>query len=386
MTANSADLFQKLLSEFPCLVPCDSSLSSFAGFVRLVGRDYRIRIASDCSRFDADDDLVSLLAPVTSTLNSRLKNASNPHHFLLEVRDVVETLVSHDGKEGKDKPIKPVETALPPAAYYERLLAQISTIGWTCVSSLDERMRTIDLLVHDNASRSHTIHVALSSDFPSAAPQCITSLPEEFHLDWSNEHSLSGIVSQFKRAVSLFEDFFRVVEDFDKHSWVLEPERPTWRDTSRRIALGKHTSVSVQLDARGPIKTYAECRFLGSELAVAPLRQKLNENMHLWDTGGKVLPRENLQRILDLTFPSRDSADAGASDDLVGECGICYAYRLEDRVPDIACDRVECCKPYHRECLVEWLRALPDTKESFGTLSGSCVYCEEAITVAVKGN
>ena len=110
--------------------------------------------------------------------------------------------------------------------------------------------------------------------------------------------------------------------------------------------------------------------------------ERLNKMIHLWDTSGDMMPRENLERVLEIKLP-RAKHGGEAEDELSMECGICYAYRLGDLVPDTACDRAECAKPYHRECLVEWLRALPDTRQSFNTLFGKCVYCELPITVSV---
>ena len=35
------------------------------------------------------------------------------------------------------------------------------------------------------------------------------------------------------------------------------------------------------------------------------------------------------------------------------ECGICYAYRLNDAIPDKACDDPRCSQPFHNTCLYE---------------------------------
>lgn len=385
----SAAALTKLLADFPCLIPCDSAFSEFAGFVQISGREFRIRIASDCSRFEADYELQALLEPSSSTVQRRLKATSSVRDFLVEIRDIVERhLTSRNSKEQKNA--SALDDGLPCAGYYDLLLSQITSMGWEYVSELDQQMRTLEIVVRDNASREHMVRVSLPSDYPRTEPICTTSLPEELQLDWSGERTLSAVRSQFASCVETFADVFRALDDFDAHTRVLEPERPTRRDIFRRIALDRHASVRVQLDARDPIRTYAQCRFLGSDKATTPLRRRLNERMHLWDTSGDVLPRENLQNILGIEFqPMEDSNNSQGNAFFDGEqfaieCGICYTYRLDDRVPDVACDRPECAKPYHRPCLVEWLRALPDTRESFGTLTGKCVYCEEAMSVAIK--
>lgn len=62
-----------------------------------------------------------------------------------------------------------------------------------------------------------------------------------------------------------------------------------------------------------------------------------------------------------------------------GECGICYAYLLHNVGPDRVCDNPHCNKAFHRACLYEWLQALPDRRQSFDTVFGSCPYCSENI-------
>lgn len=378
---------RRLLSEFPSLVPCDSSLSAYAGFVKFGNNEYRVRIAADCSYFDADDELTAILAPKMSTLYQRLGTTTTAYNFLFEVRDVVEQELGQEAVDGRSQKLA-VDCILPPAAYYDRLLQHISSIGWEHVSALDQSMRTIDLVVVDIASRSHTLNLSLSPDFPSARPICVVDLPGDFQPSWDKgEQTLSSLLNQFRKTIEKYQDLFRAMDDFDHHTRVLEPERPTRRDSYRRIALGKHTSIRINLETVSPLTTYPECRFLGSEAAVAPLRQRLNENMHHWDNSGNVLPRNNLESILNIELPealnSVTLAKLTAEGELEDECGICYTYRLDDGVPEVACDKPECGKAYHRQCLFEWLRALPDTRESFGTLSGNCVYCEEPISVTI---
>ena len=53
-------------------------------------------------------------------------------------------------------------------------------------------------------------------------------------------------------------------------------------------------------------------------------------------------------------------------------------------VPDQACGNSRCSKIYHFSCLVDWFHSLPSSKTSFGTLFGSCPYCQEAISVRIQ--
>ena len=371
--------FKKLLADFPCLVPVDASMSAYAGFIRIKGKEFRIRLASDCSRFDADPDLKRILKPHSELLEDRFKLASSAREFLVEVRDMAERAMN---KEAKNERLMAED--LPSALFYERLLNELSDVGWDFVAALGQSMRNVDIKVTDSADRCHIISLTLPSIYPQHPPRCVTGLPRPFKLDWGRDKTMKNVLQQFRRAVEKYQDFFWVMEDFDKSSCVLEPEHPTWRDTYRRIALDKHCSIRIEIDPNSPIKGFPECRFLGSETAVGRFKQSLNRNMHMWDTSGKTLPRENLERILEMQFSSPAAQRGDINDDISSACGICYAYRVEDRVPDVACDLPECAKPYHKDCLLEWLRVLPDTRESFGNVTGKCVYCDHTISISVK--
>lgn len=377
MGEGSAAVFRKLASEFPCMVPSDEHCRSFSGFIKVGEREFRLSVSSDCSSLHVDRDLRGILKPCMAKVREHLQRASNAHQFLIELRDIIEHQVNiDDSKDG-------FESGLPSAQFYEHLLGEISRIGWDCVTSMNETMRVLDLSITDSAGRNHAVNVTLPVDYPENQPKCITDLPVEFDAQWGENSSLASIIRQFQELVEQYQDFFRSMEDIDKETWVLEPEHPTMRETYRRVALGKHCSMRVEIDPRAPVKGFPEVRFLGSETAVGPFKERLNRNIHLWDTSGKSLPRENLERVLAMTLPRREEEAGSTQEDMTLECGICYAYRLEDAVPDVLCDLAECSKPYHRACLVEWLRALPDTRESFGTITGNCVYCEETISVSV---
>lgn len=360
------------------MAPSDVNFRNFCGFIKIGGREFRVSVSSSCSSFSADKDLKHILAPCMALVRDRLKVASNAHEFLVELRDLAERQIAQEKTE-----VQIFESGLPPAHFYERLLTEISGIGWANIAYMNESMRVLDLLVEDAANRKHSVNVSLPADYPVHPPKCVAALPVDFELQWGRDSTLVSVRRQCQKLVDKYQDFFRAMEDLDANSWVLEPEHPTTRDTYRRVALGKTCSMRVEVDPRAPVKGFPDIRFLGSEAAIEPFRERLNQNIQNWDMSGKSLPRENLERVLEVTLPKPEEEDGADGEGNMLECGICYAYRLDDALPDIACDLAECSKPYHRACLVEWLRALPDTRESFGTITGCCVYCEEPISVSV---
>ncbi|KTF80365.1 hypothetical protein cypCar_00039943 [Cyprinus carpio] len=133
-----------------------------------------------------------------------------------------------------------------------------------------------------------------------------------------------------------------MLDEIDKQTWVLEPEKPTKADSMRRIAIGNNVSIKVQIDPRHP-KMLPECCLLGAEHVVTPLRNKLNANMHLWNPDCSVL--QNMKDVLEIEFPSPTTHEKS------------------------------------------WLRGLPTSRQSFNIMFGECPYCSKPITVKmVTGN
>lgn len=81
--------------------------------------------------------------------------------------------------------------------------------------------------------------------------------------------------------------------------------------------------------------------------------------------------------MLEMNFPSPQVQN---KEEFSMECGICYVYRLEDKIPEACCENAKCGKPFHRTCLFEWLRAIPSSRQSFDTIFGQCPYCASPIS------
>lgn len=139
-----------------------------------------------------------------------------------------------------------------------------------------------------------------------------------------------------------------VLDDIDKHTRVLEPERPTRSALFRKLALPvPHAFVQLTVLPAVP-RAVPQLRWYGNESVVAPLRESLRRNLARWDE--TALVRTNLERLMEITFPSPKAA--WKEDDEM--CIICYVYRhpLEGYVPDVMCSNVKCSRPMHHDCLI----------------------------------
>ncbi|MBN3290796.1 FANCL ligase, partial [Polypterus senegalus] len=170
------------------------------------------------------------------------------------------------------------------------------------------------------------------------------------------------------------KQFWDVMDEIDEQTWVLEPEKPTRSATMRRIAIGNNVSLNIEVDPRHP-KMLPECCFLGADHVVAPLKNKLNTNMHLWNPDYSIL--HNLKEVLEIEFTLPGSQEKSS---FSMDCGICYSYRLEAAIPDQVCNDPRCGQPFHQTCLYEWLRGLPSCRQSFNIVFGECPYCSKVCT------
>jgi len=113
----------------------------------------------------------------------------------------------------------------------------------------------------------------------------------------------------------------------------------------------------------------------------------------------------NLEMLLEMPLPEKEQAREELA---VIECGICYSRNLEGQLPSKTCDNPKCNQPFHAVCLIEvttafsvravlaacltqfffflfqWLRTLPNTRQSFNTLFGTCPYCSEALSIVTN--
>lgn len=243
----------------------------------------------------------------------------------------------------------------------------------------------------DDDQRRHHFQVRLPPAYPEQAPSVLVDMPTPLELRWRGgaQAGLSDVLQQVRERLHVFRDAWRVLDDVDRRCLVLEPSRGAGdagahvprQAMARRIALGQHRTLAFVVDWRAPRKLPQRCQLMGPERAVAPLRLLLARASVGWDVAQSLV--DNLQRVLQLQFPTPGEHVAA---EFADECGICYAYRLvaaasaaAAQTPDVVCDNAQCGKPFHRACLVQWLAAVPDNRQSFGLIFGACPFCQQPI-------
>lgn len=381
---------------FCTVLPVDHSFSLWHGYIKVRNREFAIRLGSKQSgtfEFSCDRSLQVLLRGHEAILRQRWEQTHQIAGFLVELKAIITRILRADSNN----------THLHPHEFYTRLIDEINTAGMEKLAYADESLHNFKFTITDDCGRSHVLTVRIRCDYPFSPPvtACPGSLPVQPQLIWdSQKGSLVDIIKQYEDIIREHLDLFRILDDFDKNTTVLEPQNPTYAETSRRIVISDGKSFVSMLISIDPKQPYGicQCRFLGADRTVVRFRNLLNKNLHIWNW--KQLPRFNLEKILELgnnSFP-RLSEDGKFGEGLNMECGICYSYRTEDKnpsnlslhklsvipeieIPSLVCLNTHCGRLFHHRCLADWLQSLPDTRTSFNTLFGHCPYCQHSITV-----
>ncbi|XP_068183580.1 E3 ubiquitin-protein ligase FANCL isoform X2 [Antennarius striatus] len=362
-----------LVKDNPLLLPLNKEKTVYDGFISVQERDFRLRIELPAdrkltgARLHCCWQLKHLLRGFEHVVKQRLRRSADLIAFILELKTILEVNLKQ----------LPEFCSVPQPQYYSQLIDEMETLGWSKLLFIDADFRTLKLKAEDSSGREHGLTVKLKSKHPTEAPECSANLPVPLVISWTPQSTLELLYNQFLLVLESLTKFWDVLDEIDNKTWILEPEKPSRSDTMRRIAIGTNVSIRVELDPRHP-EMLPECCLLGAEHVVTPLRNKLNANMHLWNPDFSVF--HNLRDVLEIEFPSPATHEKSS---FSVECGICYAYRLEDAIPDQVCNDPRCGQPFHQACLYEWLRGLPSSRQSFSLLFGECPYCTKPITVKV---
>lgn len=369
----------------PVLLPEDEEGTVFHGYITAGGEEFRIRFSFgnevDQREFACDPALARLLDGHDEAVAARLSRAGAPEDFHAELAYFLDRLDRTDGPAGPTsgtKPVAPTGGNSDPGIdvpYVEALLAEMDGLGWDPVLDVDPALTQLSVRAYDASGRAHVLSLTLPAGFPLKAPFLRADVPFDHQADWRpGITTLAGVVEAFETRLTDHLDLWEVMDEIDAQTWVLEPDPPSRATTTRRIALGQHASVALELSETNP-RTMPGLRFLGADTVITPLRDHLNAHLDEWDAGLSVVT--NLSRVLGIELPCPD-ADA-SREDLTNNCLICYSYKFNGAIPTRVCDT--CRNGFHAGCLVSWLQNLASARHSFDTIFGSCPYCSAPINV-----
>ena len=338
-----------MVGSFSQLIPLPGG--TLTGYINLSDRsEYYIKIHWGRKQFSCDKYLKKKLDAYPFVRDGLFNRVSSN-------TDVVEKLISFLEQSV-------VATTCFDKKQTTKYIKEIAKLPSEIVKSFDNDLITLQYT--DSGERTHFISLDLS--MPNIS--FITALPEIFA---PNFNAVEDVYRSFTAIVDKYQDFWNVLDGIDNDTWVIEPNPGTRDIPRRRIVLSEGASIIINIDPLQP-NSLPRCTFLGSSDTVQPLQVLLDENSIKWNTHLSVA--ENLAEILELDLPLKEDVTnmQGQTD-----CSICYEYKFESEIPEVFC--VQCKQNYHKSCLNEWFRSLPNVRHCFGTIFGECPYCSKAMHI-----
>lgn len=325
--------------------------------------------------------LASLLKGSEDMIQRRMTQSSSISAFCVEFKHLVEQLLLRASTAFSALQ----SSKMPSACYYTLLLEEINGIGWDRIAELNNELNRISIRLLDSSSREHIVVFQLLPDYPISAPICTHYIPSRFEPKWISRTSrLSDLCEQFCAQFELHQDLWRMLDDFDTNTIVIEPLNPLRSDLTRRIQISKFVSLRLELSAHNPLGVPV-FSLLGAESTISPIRDRINANLGNWDY--KKSTRQNFETLAGIEFPTRESmkeTDKNANGEIDPEhlCAVCYGYKIGNSIPDQSCNNVSCARVYHATCLYDWFQSIqPTTRVTTALLWGACPYCEQKISV-----
>ncbi|KAG4212186.1 hypothetical protein ERO13_A02G148500v2 [Gossypium hirsutum] len=256
------------------------------------------------------------------------------------------------------------------SSFYSTVYSEIEEVGWEHLVRAGGDLSFLIFRVLDKKGRVHVMEIQLDKAYPRVPPMVSADVPYVFNLKWSMNSRLKNLVQQFEKVFSLciqhlekLQAFWSTLDEIDRSLQIVDSKQASRAIPSRQIHVGNGCFIILFIDNNDP-------RSLPEERDKAFL--------------------ENLECLLNTQLPRL--ADAETNNHL-DECGICYAQYLPigdelgpqtGSATDYTCENNSCSKAFHSMCLVDWLRSITTTRQSFNVLFGNCPYCSEPIAVKIN--
>ncbi|GIY57127.1 hypothetical protein CDAR_466731 [Caerostris darwini] len=353
------------MENFDQIMPLNYSGSEVGGYLNAMDEEFYIHLTvQDKSspkkvHLKGCERLYQVLKPVLNTLEQHLNQIDTIKDMLYEIQNALEQQIRLSG------PSKFIDQHTE----YNILFEQLQNCGWDKVNFISPDFHELHLKAIDESEREHILKIWIPDKFPNEGPKYDCDLPQEFQYRWLPDDTLLMMFTVFQETLAMYSQFWDIMDELDKNTWILEPEIPSRKDCRRQIALASGISLLIVVNPLIPTSVPV-CHYLGPERVVEPVRAKFNKNIHLWSEFDSVLT--NLKQVLELEFPSPSTSK---KEEFCIECGICYSYLLGEAIPEMTCDNPKCNQSFHHACLYEYIRMLPDVRSSFNKLFGECPYC-----------
>ncbi|VFQ75369.1 unnamed protein product [Cuscuta campestris] len=271
------------------------------------------------------------------------------------------------------------------SSFYRKIYSEVEEIGWGNLVRLGEDLTSLSFRIIDRKGRTHMVGIKLDKAYPKSPPSVSVDVPSIFNLQWSPHSKLSGVLDQFGQHLDKLQPFWSTMDEIDSSLRVCAPKQTRFASSQRQIDIGNGCYIVLCIDPDDP-KALPECRFIGPHSEVNVLVTTWRRNCWRWIRDKSFV--ENVKSLLKIHLPEHPNEPK--SDQLCEECGICYAQNLPIDTElgvdsgcgtDITCKNNNCRKAFHRICLLDWLRSITTTRQSFDVLYGNCPYCSDPVSV-----
>lgn len=139
----------------------------------------------------------------------------------------------------QDAPAEAEPPPRRPAAFYSSVFAQIEEIGWKqLVSATGDGVSCLTFRVVDEPGRMHLLEITLPMGYPESPPSISADVPYLPKINWSKNSRLKDVICQFQAHLKILQEFWNTMDEIDKVLWIVDPTKPSYAMSHRRIALG----------------------------------------------------------------------------------------------------------------------------------------------------
>ena len=210
-------------------------------------------------------DIISL-ASQHSWFTDRLGACKTPVEYQHELQSIVNSIILKS--PGK---INIIGDTKPSSA--TRICKDLADIGYDRLVNVDTDLSTCVLRCDDKHGRSHLFQLSFPGSYPDEKPIISASLPSIVQYSWDSRiSSLSDIFDAVHREIIKNETIIEVIyskikfkvgfnlcllieqvlSNIDESCRVVEPLKPTFAISQRRIAVDKYCSVTITLNPIDP--------------------------------------------------------------------------------------------------------------------------------------
>jgi E3 ubiquitin-protein ligase FANCL len=236
---------------FPLLLPLNTTGTHYAGYIGVSQVQYEFEMVLreegklTSSTTFLSPSLGELLGQEGLRRMEKRRNESpNVTSFLIELQ----SLIQRAEKEKRDLQASAMLN-IAQAATPRVCLAIVQELEgiWSHLEGAHPSLCSIQMNFRDSRGRKHIISVHLPPSYPSAPPTCLIEMPEPLVLSWGLQSTLKDVLRQYQSAAEKYITLWDELDEIDTNSWVLEPDKPSYSNTLRRIALESHCSVQIEL-------------------------------------------------------------------------------------------------------------------------------------------